>query len=431
MQVSFKAVWSERQTQPQDRSRLRSMSMRISALGFDVRRRCGKLQSMHPDVIVVGQGAMGAAAICQLARRGAKVLGIDRFAPRHINGSSHGLTRITRLAVGEGAEYLPLVRRSHELWREIESITGRQLMRQTGGLVIGRLAGGASLHGQADFVASTLAVARTGGIGHEELDAKSVRERWPQFVLNENERACYEPSAGVLFPEDCIEAQLVLAGRAGAKLLTGQSVLSITREGPALVVQTTQGRHRAPQVLVTAGAWTASLLGGNWPKRLRVQRQTLHWLRPHAAQASLFAPERCPIFIWAHGASHEDAFYGVPLADSTGGVKIGTQQYDTDTAPDALDRKVAVGETTAVFDRHVQGRIPALSTERVGAAACMYTVATGARFIVERDEQLEGLSVVSACSGHGFKHSAALGEALAAQLLEGRSAVDLTPFGWR
>jgi sarcosine oxidase len=386
---------------------------------------------MHADVIVIGLGAMGAAATWQLARLGARVLGIDRFAPPHDFGSSHGLTRITRLAVGEGAEYLPLVRRSHELWREIEAATGQTLMRQTGGLVIGRRAGGAGMHGQADFVANTLAVARQGGIDHEELNAASVRERWPQFVLAEDERACHEPSAGVLFPQACIGAQLSLARQAGAQLLTGQPVLSITREGPVLVVHTAQGRHHAPQVLVAAGAWTAQLLGGTWPQRLRAQRQTLHWLRPHAAQAPLFAPERCPIFIWAHGATHEDAFYGVPMADDTGGVKVGTQQHHTDTAPDALDHTVAMAETTAVFECHVRGRIPGLSSKSLRAAACLYTVAANARFIVERDAVLAGLSVVSACSDHGFKHSAALGEALATQLLESCSAVDLAPFGWR
>jgi sarcosine oxidase len=394
-------------------------------------RGCGTLPSMQADVIVIGQGAMGAAATWQLARRGARVLGIDRFAPPHDFGSSHGLTRITRLAVGEGAEYLPLVRRSHQLWREIEAATGHTLMRQTGGLVIGRVAGGAGMHGQTDFVASTLAVARGGDIAHEELDAASVRQRWPQFVLAEGERACYEPTAGVLFPEVCIAAQLALARQAGAALMTGQAVLAVTREGPTLVVHTAQGKHHAPQVLVTAGAWTASLLGGSWPARLRVQRQTLHWLQPHAAQAPLFAPKRCPIFIWAHGATHEHAFYGLPLADGTGGVKVGTQQHHRDTAPDALDHTVAAAETSAVFDRHVHGRVAGLSSERVRAAACLYTVAANARFIVERDAQLQGLSVVSACSGHGFKHSAALGEALATQLLEGDSAVDLAPFGWR
>jgi sarcosine oxidase len=201
------------------------------------------------------------------------------------------------------------------------------------------------------------------------------------------------------------------------------------------VVHTAQGRHHAPQVLLTAGAWTASLLGGTWPARLRVQRQTLHWLRPHAEQAPLFAPQRCPIFIWSHGATHEDAFYGMPLADGTGGVKVGTQQHHSDTAPDALDHAVAAAETTAVFDRHINGRMPGLSAQRLRAAACLYTVTANACFIVERDiegeAQLQGLSVVSACSGHGFKHSAALDEAMAEQLLEGRSAIDLTPFGWR
>ena len=384
---------------------------------------------MDADVIVIGLGALGSATCWQLAQRGARVLGIDRHAPPHDFGSSHGLSRITRLAVGEGPEYVPLVRRSHALWREIEGVSGHTLMHATGGLVIGRTAGGAGMHGQDDFVASTLAVARDAGIEHEVLSADAVRARFPPFVLRDDERACYEPTAGVLFPEACVAAQLALARRAGAALRTGEAVQTIQREGSTLVVRSATDTHRASQVLVTAGAWIPSLLASDWPQRLRVQRQTLHWLKPTTPAA--FAPERCPIFIWAHGPSHVDAFYGIPLVDGTGGVKLGTQQHEVDTAPDALDHDVSATETTALYERHVRGRIDGLSATRLRAAACLYTVALGARFIVERHPSLQGCTVASACSGHGFKHSAALGEALAQQLIDGRSAIDLSVFGLR
>jgi len=384
---------------------------------------------MDADVIVIGLGAMGAATAWQLAQRGARVLGIDRFAPPHDFGSSQGLTRITRLAVGEGAEYVPLVRRSQVLWREIEAATGATLMHTIGGLVIGRREGGAGMHGQDDFVASTVAVARQHGVPNELLDAATTRERFPPFALRADEHAFFEPSAGVLFPEACIGAQLRLARECGATLRCGEPVLAIERDGPALAVRTGRETHRAAQAIVTAGAWLPGLLGGRYRQALRVQRQTLHWFRPSTPEA--FAPERCPVFIWAHGPTHADAFYGIPLADGTGGVKVGTQQHEVDTEPDALDLHVTMAETEALFARHLQGRLRGLSAERLRAAACLYTVAPAARFMVERHPQIAGLSVVSACSGHGFKHSAALGEALATQVLEGRSDVDLSPFGWR
>jgi sarcosine oxidase len=383
---------------------------------------------MDFDVIVVGLGALGSAACWQLARRGARVLGIDRFAPPHDHGSSHGLTRITRLAVGEGPEYVPLVQRSHVLWRQIEAATGHRLMQTTGGLVIGRRDGAAAMHGQADFVASTIAVAVGAGIAHELLDAAAVRARFPPFRLIDAEYACYEPSAGVLFPEACVAAQLALARLAGASLQTGQPVAAIEREGSVLKVRTPTASYRAPQVLVAAGAWIPSLMGDVWRGRLRVQRQTQHWFEP--AEPAPFEPARCPIFIWAHGSGPADAFYGFPLADGTGGVKVATAQHEVDTDPGALDLTVAESESEALFARHLEGRVAGLTRRRLRTTACLYTVAPNARFIVERHPALPGCAVASACSGHGFKHSAALGEALAEQLLEGRSAISLKPFGW-
>jgi sarcosine oxidase len=132
------------------------------------------------DVIVIGLGAMGSAALYQLARRGISVTGIDRFAPPHERGSSHGESRITRQAIGEGEEYVPFALRSHEIWRELEADTGRSLFAPIGGLIIGRRTD-SGIHGQADFIGRTIAAATRFGIEHEVLTADDVTRRFPQF----------------------------------------------------------------------------------------------------------------------------------------------------------------------------------------------------------------------------------------------------------
>ncbi len=384
---------------------------------------------MNFDVIVIGLGAMGSATLHQFARRGARVLGIDRFHPPHGLGSSHGATRITRLSVGEGPEYVPLVRRSHRIWREIEAALGEELMLTTGGLVIGPRQGGSELHGQRDFVNRTIELAETFGIQHEVLDADDIVLRFPQFLLRGDERGYFEPEAGVLRPERCVAAQIELARRAGARIITGQPVTGLAAEGDAVTVQTPTDRYQAGHAVVTAGAWIPELVNGRYARTLRVQRQTLHWFE--ANEPALYTPGACPVFIWSHGAAPSDAFYGVPMADGVAGVKVGTQQHEVDTTPDTVERTVARTESEAMHARHVRGRLRGVSALPVHAATCLYTVAPEARFIVDRHPQVERATVVSACSGHGFKHSAALGEALAETVLEGRSSLDLSPFALR
>ena len=384
---------------------------------------------MNFDVIVIGLGAMGSATLYQLARRGARVLGIDRFHPPHAFGSSHGATRITRLSVGEGPEYVPLVRRSHRIWREIESTLGEELMLTTGGLVMGPTKGGGELHGERDFVNRTIELAQAFGIEHEVLEADVIGRRFPQFLLRGDERGYFEPEAGVLRPERCVAAQIELARRAGAQVLTGQQVSALAATGDAVTVRAGSDSHQAGRAVVTAGAWIPALVKGRYARSLRVQRQTLHWFRPD--QPALYAPGLCPVFIWSHGATPSEAFYGVPMVDGVAGEKVGTQQHEVDSAPDALDRTVSRAESEAMHARHVRGRLRSVSALPVQAAACLYTTAPEARFIVDQHPEVERAIVVSACSGHGFKHSAALGEAVAETLLEGHPSIDLAPFALR
>jgi sarcosine oxidase len=386
---------------------------------------------MDADVIVVGLGAVGSAAAWQLARRGARVLGLDRFAPPHDRGSSHGLTRVTREAVGEGDACVPLVRRSHALWREIEQALAGELdgplMQRTGVLYIGPAGSPAA------FVALTRGVAERHGVPHEVLAAAELRQRWPMFRAGDGETAVFEPGAGVVFPERCVGAQLTLARRAGARLVANAPVLRVARVRAGLAVHTVDGVHHAPQVLLTAGAWLPGLMaevapeaGMAWTQQLRVLRQTLHWLAP--ADPAPFRAPGCPTFIWTRGHRYEDTFYGMPMLDGVPGVKVGTEQFEHATEPGALKREVDDAETAGLFTRLVQPRLSGLSGHAVKRAACLYTMAPDGRFRIDAPAAWPGLTVVSACSGHGFKHSAALGEAVAERLLHGRSALDLSPF---
>ena len=366
------------------------------------------------DVIVIGLGAFGSATACQLARRGARVLGIDRHVPPHAFGASHGATRITRLAIGEGEVYVPFVRRSHALWRELEAATGTSLYQATGGLVMGRPDAASSHLHKPDFVRRTIDAARHHGIVHELLDAAAIRERFPQFAVDDDVLGYYEPEAGVLRPEACIAAQLDEARRLRARLVTSERVVAIEAAPGGVAVRTERGRYAAARAVVTAGAWVPGLVGGRWARRLRVMRQVLHWFRP--ADPTPYAAGRMPVFIWMHGRGDDDSMYGFPMVDGHPGVKVATEQYRDDTDPDAMAVAVSPEETQAMFERHVRGRLPGLTPQCVHAAACLYTVSEDAGFVIDRHPSLEHVTVVSACSGHGFKHSAAIGEALARRL---------------
>jgi sarcosine oxidase len=386
------------------------------------------MSSTHPDVIVVGLGAVGSAACHYLARAGAKVTGIDRFAPPHDHGSSHGLSRVTRLAVGEGEAYVPLAVRSHQLWRELEARTGESLYRATGGLIISSAAADATaFHGAAGFFERTVQIAQRCGIEHELLSAAAIRERYPQFAVRDDEQGYFEPAAGVLFPERAVAAHLAEAKRHGATLRLGERVLGFEARGEGSVeVATDRGRLTAARVVVAAGPWTPELAGAMPPGLLRVQRQVLYWFRTTAPQ--WYAPEACPIFIWMHGAGSTGSMYGLPMidgVDGVDGVKVATEQYEATTDPDRVERQVTPEEVQGMYDTHVAGRVKGLLPEAVRTATCLYTSTPDAMFRIRAHDVSPSVTVVSACSGHGFKHSAALGEAIAATVLGAAPAVPL------
>ena len=360
------------------------------------------------DAVVVGLGAVGSATLHRLAKQGVRAIGLDRYHPPHDRGSTHGESRITRLGVGEGHAYAAMVRRSHEIWRELEAETGETLFLQTGGLIMGPVSGGTRHHGADDFVRRSIAVATANDVPHEVLDSAEIGRRYPQLGLNGDELGYFEPSAGVVLPERCVEVQLRLAKQLGAGLRLGETVLSVTERPGRVEIVTDQGRIEAGRVIMAAGAWIPGLAGLD--AHAKVYRQTLHWYP--AADPAAYAPERFPVFIWIHGAGQEDYFYGFPCLDGAT-VKAASERYASAIAPDAVDRVVIPGESAAVHERHVAGRLLGVGSQAVRAATCLYTVTPDAGFLVDRMPGTTRVIVASACSGHGFKHSSALGEALA------------------
>jgi sarcosine oxidase len=391
---------------------------------------------MDADVIVIGLGAFGSAAAAHLARLGARTIGIDAFEPPHAMGSSHGGSRITRLAIGEGDAYVPLVRRSHELWAELAARTGLALHVTTGGLIMGPGDGRSETHGRRDFVGSTIEVARRHGIAHEVLDAEAIAARFPQLLLRGDERSYYEPEAGYLVPEACVAAQLALAREHGATLLTGAPATDLAIDAGGVRLRCGGRNLRAPRAVITAGAWIPSLLGGRYTAELRVYRQVAHWFEPEDPEAWL--PGRFPVFIRAHGAGAEEGFYGfpampAPAAQPTGApaplaVKLAGEQFSTPTTPQAVDRRVDAAERAAFVGRHLNGRLRGVKPAGLRSEACLYTLAPRSDFVIRPHDASPDVVVVSACSGHGFKHSAAVGESIAQTLLGARPHCDLSSF---
>lgn len=383
------------------------------------------MQTPEFDVVVVGLGAMGAATLYQLAKRGVKVAGIDRFAPPHNQGSSHGDTRITRQAVGEGAAYVPLAIRSQQIWRELETELDVPLFEQCGVLVMTASTDPQRPADALDFTDNSIELARRYGIEHEVLDAADIRQRFPQFApLADSARGYFEPGGGFVRPERCIDAQLTRARQLGATLISGQTVLELKPGAEGVEIISTGSPIKARQVIVSAGMWSAQLLGAPFDTLLQVCRQQLYWFRLDEPQ---HYPARSPSFI-LHSADDVDACYGFPPIPGEGSVKIATEQYRVSSQPDSLDRQPSLADAQRLFHELVAPHIAGLAPELVKASVCAYTVTPDSGFIIDRHPHLDHVTVVSACSGHGFKHSAAIGEALAQWHVDGHSEIDLGSF---
>ena len=377
--------------------------------------------------IVLGLGAMGSAAVYQIAKRGGKVLGIDQYSSPHHYGSTHGESRIIRKAIGEGEQYMPLVLRAYELWRDIERETEQELLTTTGGLVLETRQSEAVMHGRHNFLEQTISCADKFNIRHEILEPQDIKQRWPQFAVT-NELGYFEYDAGYLRPESCIEAQLRLAGKYGATIQMNEKVISITPKGNSgVTVKTDRAIYQTEKLIVSAGPWLRQFLPPVYRQFFKVYRQVMYWFVIKEDSRPTFALESLPIFIWIFTKGGDFGFYGFPTLDGKT-IKLASEQYTVETTPDHVDRAVSEEEKQTMYAKYIRGRLPGLSNQCDAAVSCLYTTTPDANFVIDYLPGNDQIIVASPCSGHGFKHSAAIGEVISELILAGKSKIDISHF---
>jgi len=362
------------------------------------------------DVVVIGLGAMGSAAVLHLTRRGQRVLGLERFAPGHEHGSSHGATRMIRLGYFEHPSYVPLLRRTYALWRELETAAAERILHTTGIAEIGPPGG--------VLVSGTLAAARLHDLPHTVLGAAEVMQRFPAFRLPADYVGVVQPDGGFLRVEPALRVHLALAQAAGAELRLGETVNAIERRAGGVRIVTDRGRVDAGAAVLAAGPWVKKLLP-DLPAPLRVTRQVMAWFAPH--DAALFAAERFPVFLLE---SPHGMHYGFP-ADETG-VKF-AKHYHADEAvdPDASDPVVSVADE-ALIRPALADHLPQANGRLLQAKTCLYTMTPDSDFIIDRLGP--HVIVASPCSGHGFKFAPVVGEIVADLATTGTTAYDISRF---
>lgn len=368
------------------------------------------------DVIVVGAGGMGSAATYHLARRGLRVLALERFGIAHEMGSSHGLTRIIRLAYYEHPSYVPLLRRAFELWRELEARAGERLLHVTGAVDAGP-------PGSRVFEGS-LHSCRVHDLRHEVVGSTELARRFPGYQLPRDYQAVVQPDGGFLLPERCIAAHVALARAHGADVRTGVAVEGWDADSSGIVVRAGGRTYRAAQLVLCAGAWMPSLVPSLAPV-LVPERQVLAWLavRDHAR----FAPERFPVFVMD---SEEGHYYGFPEFDVPG-FKLGKYHHLHEVAdPDRLDRAVRPDDV-AVLRSFAARHFPDGAGEALRTAVCMFTNTADEHFLIDRLPGSPAVLAISACSGHGFKFCSVVGEIAADLVQRGETAHDVSLFRLR
>jgi sarcosine oxidase len=360
----------------------------------------------HYDVIVVGAGAMGSATIYQLSSRGTKVLGLDQFEVPHDRGSSHGLTRIIRLAYFEHPSYVPLLKRAYELWRELEWAAGNKLLHITGSIDAG------------EIFESSLQSCRLHGLPHEILTSAELTARFPAFQLPPGTMALFQPEGGFLEPETCISAHVKLARTHGASVHEREPVLNWRETTDGVEVQTVSATYSAKRLVITAGAWIAKLV----PQLQDVavpERQVVAWMQPLCP--NLFTIANFPVFNLRLEEGH---YYGFPEHNEPG-FKFGRYHHRHETVdPETMNREADAEDERLL--RHFATRyFPAGAGPTLALQTCLFTNTPDEHFILDFLAGSQRVIVGSPCSGHGFKFSSVIGEILADLAQYGETTHDI------
>ena len=366
------------------------------------------------DVIVVGVGAMGSAACYQLASRGARVLGLEQFDIPNARGSSHGQSRMIRMAYYEHPDYVPLLRRAYELWDEIEGVSGQKLLHITGGVYMGPPDG--------EVVAGSLQSARRHGLGHELLDRAALAGRFPQFRVPDDWQALYEDRAGFLLPERAVAAYAEAALRRGADLRGHEPLTAWRATDRGVVVATTRGEYEAERLVFCGGAWSGKLLA-DLGVPLVVTRQVLGWVWPRRPE--WFEMGRLPV--WAV-EKPGGLYYGFPMMPDSPGLKLADHSFGTPTDPDRVAREVTP-EDEDTFRPALARYVPEADGPTLAVRVCLYTHSPDRHFVIDRHPAYDRVTVACGFSGHGFKFASVIGEVLADLATRGKTSLPASFLG--
>jgi sarcosine oxidase len=367
------------------------------------------------DAIVLGAGGVGSAAMYHLTRRGVRVLGIDAHQPPHDYGSTHGHTRVIRQAYFEHPSYVPLLRESCREWEALESISRRKLFHQIGLIEVGSETG--------VVVPGVLRAARDHGLDVTPMSGDEIEHRWPALRVGNGLVGVYEPAAGYLLVEDCVEAHLAAAKAAGAKLLIDRVTPDATGnpwrdDGDLVTVNLSDGDVvTARKLIITAGAWAGELLA-DLGLSLTVLRKSLFWFKSLTGDCDAAAGMPVYLFEVSNGI-----FYGFPKIDELG-VKVAEHSGGQPVNPNEVDRTLDEAERQRV-EHFLATHIPSVSTEIVHYATCLYTMSADEHFILDRHPHDDNVVFAAGLSGHGFKFTPVLGRALADLALDGGSDLPL------
>ena len=366
------------------------------------------------DVAVVGLGAMGTAALWRLASRGASVVGFDRFEPEHSFGSSHGASRIFRAAYFEDAQYVPLLLAALEWWRRLELESGRELLAQIGGLMIGPPEG--------VLITGALKSVHAHRLPHRVLPRAAMAKQYPQHKLAVGDVAILDELAGVLFPEESIAAAAALAKDRGAVVHRGAAVERIEADSTHVDIAVGPDSFRVRHVVVCAGPWVPDLISVPGCG-FAIERQVMTWFK--VSSPDLFAPSRFPVFV--RELADGRISFGIPdMGD--GLVKVGIHHGDGEIVrPDSTDRSVHPRDyemTESFVASNVDGLLPSVAK----ASVCLYTNSPDSHFVVGPVPGIPNVTIVSPCSGHGFKFAPLIGEIAADLALRGSTDYEIDMF---
>lgn len=355
------------------------------------------------DAIVIGMGAMGASSTASLAQRGARVLGIDRFSFGHDHGSTHGENRLTRLAYFEHPDYVPLLKKSHELWRSLEGISGETIFKETGLLYFGKAS--------SQVLAGVRKSAKLYSIPTENFSAIEIAKKYSAFSVTGDWEVIFEPSAGYLRIESALSGFASQAEKLGAKLARNEAVLDWAAREDGYEVRTDRRTYWGKHLVLALGPWNSTSLL-KWSLPLQVRRQTQFWFAPKAYAT---VPDY-PCFAFDLG----NAFiYG--FSPLQGKIKIADHTLgEVVRNPSVVDRMVRPHEAERV-SATIAEFFPWLSPEPVKASVCLYTMTPDSNFVLDSHPDFKNVVVAAGFSGHGFKFAPVIGEVMADLALDGKT----------